>query len=201
MKRLTIEEAVQALGKGELVVVPTETVYGLAADGLNEQAVRALYEVKGRHLNKPIMLQVSHTEMLSEIVTSVPAFAQILIEKYWPGPVSIVLKKKSGVSNILSAGTNTIGIRMPNQPKTLQIIEKLGRPLAVPSANISGAQSPVTVQEVEQQLEGLEIAGIVDGGDSQYGVESTIVDLTEEKPKILREGAISGSDILRTLNK
>ncbi len=196
MKLLTVDEAVKALQDGKLVVIPTETVYGLAADGLNDQAVNDLYDVKGRPKGKPIMLQVTDMAMLDKIVLEVPLHAQKLIDKYWPGPVSLILKKKPQVSSILSAGTETIGVRMPDQPLTLEIIRKFGRPIAVPSANLSGRRSPLTVKEVEEQLEGLPIAGIVDGGKCEFGIESTIVDCTTDQLKILREGAVAGREIL-----
>jgi len=199
MKRLNIDEAVEALKKGQLVVVPTETVYGLAADGLNEKAIRKLYSIKGRPKNKPVMLQISNQHMLSDICVFVPAEAKIIMQSFWPGPVSLVLKKVPEVSGLLSAGTDTIGIRMPDHQITLEIINKIGRPLAVPSANISGRKSLCSAEEVEEQLEGLEIAGIVDGGTCRLGLESTIVDLTGAKPEILREGAIPEKEILDLL--
>jgi L-threonylcarbamoyladenylate synthase len=200
MKFLSVDEAVEALKAGELVVVPTETVYGLAADGLNNEAVMRLYEVKERPQGKPIMLQVADLEMLKSIVEFIPETALRLIKKYWPGPVSLILSKRPEVSSILSAGGKTIGIRMPDQPLTLEIIRKFGKPIAVPSANLSGRESPKTVAEVESQLGSLTIAGIVDGGESKFGIESTIVDCHNDQIKILREGAISGKEILDFLS-
>ncbi|MBD3270814.1 threonylcarbamoyl-AMP synthase [Candidatus Peregrinibacteria bacterium] len=201
MKKLSIDEAVEALKLGKLVVVPTETVYGLAADALDEDAIKKLYEIKGREKKKPVMLQVANLKMMKEFVQIVPLDALKLIEKYWPGPVSLVLKKNSKVNDIITAGGETVGVRMPSKRETLEIIMKMGRPIAVPSANISGKVSPKTVMQVEEQLEGLDIAGIVDGGNCDYGLESTIVDFTEEKPKILREGVIQKEEILNLFGK
>ncbi len=199
MKRLTVDEAVKALKNGELVIVPTETVYGLAADGLNEQAIKNLYEVKGRPAGKPIMMQVSDLQMVRKIVKTIPSAAEKIIDKFWPGPVSLVLSKKASVSSILSAGGSTIGVRMPNHQLTLEIIRKVGQPLAVPSANISGQKSPRNAEQAAESLKGLPIAGIVDGGDCQFGIESTIVDCTGDEPKILRKGAIGEDQIMAIL--
>jgi L-threonylcarbamoyladenylate synthase len=212
MKRITVDEAVEFLKQGKLVVVPTETVYGLAADGTNELAIEHLYQLKGRPASNPVMLQVADLMMLSKIVAEIPPQASRLIEKFWPGPLTIVLPKNSAVSNILSAGTGNIGVRMPDQQVTLEIIRKFGSPLAVPSANLSGQKAPVTPQEVEMALDGAselagEIAGMVDAGVCGIGMASTVLDLSnccrigrEDMPlskswRIIREGPISAEQI------
>lgn len=212
MKRLTVDRAVESLRQGKLVVLPTETVYGLAADGTNELAIRNLYQLKGRPASNPIMLQVADLMMLSQIAAEIPPQASKLIEKFWPGPLTIVLPKKPAVSDMLSAGTENIGIRMPDQPVTLEIIRKFGFPLAVPSANLSGKRAPVTPQEVELALDGAsdlagEIAGMVDAGVCGYGMASTVLDLCnccrtgrgdpslKKGWRIIREGPITATQI------
>lgn len=200
MRRLDVNQAVTVLECGGLVVVPTETLYGLAADGLNEMAIDKLFEVKGRPKNNPIMLQVANIDMLDQIVEHVPDAAKKLIHAFWPGPLTLILKKKTYISSILSAGTDTIGVRMPDQLLTLKIINMLNRPIAVPSANLSGQDPPKTPEEVEAQLEGKQIEGIVDAGECKIGMASTIVDLTRGKWRILREGPISEAQIAEVLS-
>jgi len=216
MKKLTVDEAVSFLRNGFLVVVPTETVYGLAADGISEESVRKLYRLKGRPKSNPIMLQVSDMVMLDEIVAELPDEARKLIDAFWPGPLTLVLPKRVAVSDILSAGTGNIGVRMPDQVLTLEIIRKTGRPLAVPSANLSGRPAPISPEEVETAL-GLmpegdpDLAGIVDAGVCRLGEASTVLDLTGccqraatgevgsgagvGKWKILRDGPVKREDI------
>ena len=216
MKKLTVDEAVSFLRNGFLVVVPTETVYGLAADGVSEEAVRKLYRLKGRPKSNPIMLQVSDMAMLDEIVDELPDEARKLIDAFWPGPLTLVLPKRVAVSDILSAGTGNIGVRMPDQVLTLEIIRKTGRPLAVPSANLSGRPAPISPEEVVTAL-GLmpegdpDLAGIVDAGVCRLGEASTVLDLTGccqgararegaagggvGKWKILRDGPVKQEDI------
>lgn len=199
MKRLNVNEAVTALQHGELVVLPTETLYGLAADGLNDQAIEKLYEVKRRPKNNPIMLQIGDLAMLKDVVVDVPDSAKKLIEAFWPGPLTLVLTKLPTISTILSAGTDTIGVRMPDQALTLEILKKVNRPLAVPSANISNQNPPKTPEDVEAQLEDKNIAGIVDAGECKLGIASTVVDLTGAGWRILRGGSITEEEIARVL--
>jgi L-threonylcarbamoyladenylate synthase len=201
MKELNIKQAVEALCEGLLVVVPTETVYGLAADAGNESALKLLYEVKGRPVDKPCMLQIADLKDLEKFVVEVPTVAQKIINKYWPGPVSIVLKAKPGISMVITAGKDTIGIRMPAQDQTLELLRQFGGALAVPSANLSGQPSPRSVTDVEAQLDGdSRIAGAIDAGPCRYGKESTIVEFQGEDWKVLREGVISTAEIEETLN-
>lgn len=199
MKRLNVNEAVTALQHGELVVLPTETLYGLAADGLNDQAIEKLYEVKRRPKNNPIMLQIGDLAMLKDVVVDVPDSAKKLMEAFWPGPLTLVLAKLPTISTILSAGTDTIGVRMPDQALTLEILKKVNRPLAVPSANISNQNPPKTPEDVEAQLEDKNIAGIVDAGECKLGIASTVVDLTGAGWRILRGGSITEEEIARVL--
>lgn len=200
MRRLDINDAVTALREGKLVVLPTETVYGLASDGLNEKAIEKLFLVKGRPKNNPIMLQVADIEMLKLIVKEIPMTAKKLIEAFWPGPLTLVLKKRPEICSILSAGTENIGVRMPDQPLTLEIIRIFNRPLAVPSANISGKIAPKTPKEVEMQLDGQNIEGLVDAGECKIGMASTVIDLTTDRWHILRDGPISKEQISAILD-
>ncbi len=195
MKKLSIDQAVEELKKGNLVVIPTETVYGIACDSLNAEAIEKLYKIKERPKTKPTILQISDMSMLSDIAQEVPVDALKIMERYWPGPVTVIVKRKEAVSDVLSGETETIGIRIPNNRFTLELIKKLGRPIAVPSANVAGQPSPISVQMVEEGLKGKDIAGLIDGGDTDFGVESTIVKCVVDDIEIVREGVIPEKDI------
>lgn len=185
--------AADILGEGGLVAVPTETVYGLAAVGTSAEAVDEIYRVKRRPAEKPISLLVSGTEAFF-LCEGVPKVAYSLAERFWPGPLTIVLNRTRYVPDIVAAGGPTVGLRCPKHPVTLEIIKAVGKPLAAPSANISGEPSPKSAREVIKALGG-KIEAVVDGGPCELGVESTIVDLTGLVPKILRQGGISAEDI------
>lgn len=190
-----IDAAVTMLKKGGLVALPTETVYGLAVDGGNVAAVRRLYEVKERNREKAISVLVSGMEMVETYCRNIPQGAYRLAERYWPGPLTMILEDGEVASALTTAESGTLGVRCPDHPMTLEVIRRGGFALAAPSANPSDQPSPKTAQEVLDYFDG-RIEGILDGGPCAVGVESTIVDLTGEEPKILREGGIPGREIL-----
>lgn len=193
-----ISYAAELITSGKLVAVPTETVYGLSADGLCESAVEEIYNVKGRPETKPISLLVSDMNSAEDFCKDIPKEAYVLADKFWPGPLTMILFKKDIVPNIVTAGGKTVGVRCPAHPLTLELLKKCKRPLATPSANISGQPSPKSVADVAQYFDG-KIPCIVDGGACSVGIESTIVDMTCIPPKILRHGGLSQADIENTL--
>jgi L-threonylcarbamoyladenylate synthase len=192
-------EAADIIRQGGLVAVPTETVYGLAANGLDENAVKKIYEVKNRPESKPISLLVSGMEDVDRFCIMIPAAAYILAEKFWPGPLTMILRKSGAVPDIVTAGSGTVGVRCPDHKKTLEIIKLAGVPLAAPSANPSGKPSPKSAIAVSLYFNG-KIDCIVDGGQCTVGIESTIVDLTVMPPRILREGGLPRKAIEEALN-
>lgn len=190
-----IKETIQS---GELIAFPTETVYGLGADGLNEEAVKKIFQVKGRPQDNPLILHIENMEMLKELVEGDLSKAKDLIDKFWPGPLTLVLKKSKIVPEIITAGLDTVAIRMPNNEIALEIIKISNRPIAAPSANISGRPSPTDAKTCMEDLEG-KIPLIIDGGNTLVGLESTVLDITGEVPTILRPGAITLEDIQEIL--
>ena len=186
---VAIEDAAEIIRSGGLVAFPTETVYGLGADGFNEAACRRLYEIKGRPIDKPLSLMVANREMIDDIAEVTP-LAQRLIEEYLPGALTLILPKKSVVPDFVTAGSQSVGIRMPDNQIALALIKAADCPIAAPSANLSNEPPPTTAQEVLKSFEG-RISLILDGGACRFGVSSTIVDLTGEELRILREGTIS----------
>ena len=193
-----IARAGAIIASGGLVAVPTETVYGLAGNGLDEAAVEKIYEVKGRPAQKPLSLMVPGAEALASYGEDVPPGAYILAERFWPGPVTIVMKAKDGIPKVVLAGGETVGLRCPDQPQTLELLKTCGVPLAAPSANPSGAESPKSAEEVRAYFDG-KIEGVLDGGACGIGRESTLVDMTVSPYKILREGAVPEAEICRAL--
>ncbi len=189
-----IEKAASLLLAGHLVAMPTETVYGLAADASNEQAVRKVFEAKQRPVGHPLIVHVASPERIRYWVDRVPEAAEKLINTFWPGPLTLLLPKKSNVSDFITGGNPGVAVRMPAHPATVATMEKLGRDLVAPSANPYGRISPTTAEHVLGGLSG-KIAAVLDGGDCSVGIESTIVDLTGETPVIARPGQISQSDI------
>ena len=179
---------------GGLVAVPTETVYGLAGNGLSEASVSEIYRVKGRPAKKPISLLVSGLEQAELFCKEIPETARILAQKFWPGPLTMVLHRNEKVPDIVVSGGTTVGVRCPDHALTLEIIRLSGTPLAAPSANFSGEESPKSAEAVLSYFEG-KIDCIVDGGTCSVGTESTILDLTVDPPKILRHGGLSAKAI------
>ncbi len=184
-------EASNLIKENEVVAFPTETVYGLGANAKSDEAVEKIFKAKGRPSDNPLIVHISNEEQLDELVEEIPGSAQKLMKAYWPGPLTIIFKNKQGVlSERVTAGLDTVGIRMPDHPIALHLIEESGLPIAAPSANRSGKPSPTTAQHVLEDLEG-RISGIVDGGETGVGVESTVVDCTREIPMILRPGGVT----------
>ena len=184
-----IEEAAEIIRNGGTVAFPTETVYGLGANALNEESVKKIFIAKGRPQDNPLIVHVSSKD-ISSLVKEVPPIAQELINKFWPGPLTIILEKKDIIPNMTSANLSTIGIRMPNSEIALKLIELSERPIAAPSANISGRPSPTEVERCIDDLNG-RVDYIIGGESSDIGVESTIIDCTVNPPMILRPGGIT----------
>ncbi len=186
-----IVEAARILQENEVVAFPTETVYGLGANAKSDAAVEKIFKAKGRPSDNPLIVHISNKNQLEGLVMSVPSSAEKLIEAYWPGPLTIIFNKKENVlSEKVTAGLDTVAIRMPDHPVALAIIEAAGLPIAAPSANRSGKPSPTTAQHVIDDLDG-RIIGVVDGGETGVGVESTVVDCTGPVPIILRPGGVT----------
>ena len=185
-----IEEAAAIITRGGLLGIPTETVYGLGADGLNEEAVRRIFEAKGRPQDNPLILHVPNDlTWLERYCHDVPETAYRLAEKFWPGPLTMILPRREMVPLRTTGGLDTVGIRCPDHPVTQAIIAAAGVPIAAPSGNTSGRPSPTTAQHMIEDMDG-KIDGIVDGGACCVGVESTIIDLTVTPPRLLRPGGL-----------
>ena len=184
-----VRRAAGLLRAGEVVALPTETVYGLAANALDEKAVARIFQIKGRPANNPIIVHIAGIEMARRCVTAWPASAAKLAQAFWPGPLTLVLPRAPEIPGIVTAGGPTVGVRWPGHPFIQAVIDECGFPLAAPSANLSNHVSPTDVEHVRAQLGG-KISLIVDGGPSQVGIESTVLDLTVAPPKILRPGMI-----------
>ena len=193
------EQAAELLRQGRLVAVPTETVYGLAADATQEGAVRANYDAKGRPETKPLNVLVDGMGMVETVCRDIPAEAYELARTFWPGPLTMILWGNGSLPSIVPAGGETQGVRCPDHPDTLAVIRALGRPLACPSANLSGQPSPKSAAEALAQLGG-RIEAVLDGGECTVGVESTILDLTVTPYRILRQGGLSREAIERVLD-
>ena len=192
-QRLTkhdMKQAAALLRQGKLVAVPTETVYGLAADATQESAVQANYDAKGRPETKPLNVLVDGMSMVEAVCRDIPADAYRLAEAFWPGPLTMILWGSGTLPPVVPAGGETQGVRCPDHPDTLAVIRALDRPLACPSANLSGRPSPKSAGDVLAQLGG-RIDAVLDGGPCTVGVESTILDLTTAPYRILRRGGLS----------
>src|SRR5690606_15137894 len=189
-----IKLAAELLKAGKLVAIPTETVYGLAANGFNAVAIAEVFAAKGRPHFDPLILHIANMDQVSQLATHFPKDAKKLVERFWPGPLTIVLPKSDSVPDIATSGLETVGIRMPNHPLTRQLLQSLDFPLAAPSANPFGYISPTTAQHVKDQLDG-KVEYILDGGNCDVGIESTIVGFTKNSVTILRQGGISTEEI------
>lgn len=185
-----LDEAKNLIQGGELVAFPTETVYGLGADGLNEEAVKKIFVAKGRPQDNPLILHISDRKMLESLVKNISEEAKILMEAFWPGPLTIVFQKSEVVPDIITAGLDTVAIRMPENEIALELIKRSNTPIAAPSANISGRPSPTDAITCYDDLKG-KVELIIDGGDTIVGLESTVIDMTGEIPVILRPGAVT----------
>ncbi|MBD5430430.1 L-threonylcarbamoyladenylate synthase [Lactobacillus sp.] len=201
LKKEEIPEAVELLKKGELVAFPTETVYGLGALATNESAVKSVYTAKGRPSDNPLIVTVSDEEMMKRFVDEVPQRAQKLIKHFWPGPLTIILfVKKDSLPTAVTGGLPTAAFRCPNDELTRELISKLDNPIVGPSANTSTKPSPTTAQHVFHDLNG-KIAGIIDNGPTEIGLESTIIDLSVDTPTVLRPGEITPEEISEVLGE
>ena len=192
------DELVGIMRGGGLVAVPTETVYGLAGNGLDEKAVAEIYEVKGRPEVKPLSLMVHDAALMERYCENVPPQAYTLAKKFWPGPLTIVMKAKPCVPEIVRAGGETVGLRCPDHPLTLELLEKSGVPFAAPSANPSGEPSPKNADSVLKYFDG-KIDAVLDGGECGIGRESTLIDLSRTPYRILRQGALPADEIADAL--
>ena len=184
-----VKRATASLRAGEVVALPTETVYGLAANALDEKAVAKIFQVKGRPSHNPIIVHVAGEAMARECAAQWPSVADKLARAFWPGPLTLVLPRAKPIPDNVTAGGSTVGIRWPSHPFMQAVIRECGFPLAAPSANLSNRISPTNAAHVAEQLSG-RIPLIVDGGQSQVGIESTVLDLSDSPPRILRPGMI-----------
>lgn len=189
-----LERAAQILREGGLVAFPTETVYGLGALALDPAAVRRIFEAKGRPAENPLIVHVSNKEQARKVAASWPGEAERLAERFWPGPLTLVLPKAEGVPDEVSGGLPSVGIRVPAHPLARALIQRVGQPLAAPSANRYTAVSPTQADHVAKTLDG-RIEAILDGGSTAVGIESTVLELGEGQPRILRPGAVTKADI------
>jgi L-threonylcarbamoyladenylate synthase len=189
-----IEQAVEALRAGDLVVFPTETVYGLGANASNPAAVRKIFEVKGRPPDHPVIVHLDDPRYLHRWVSEVPAVAEQLAAKFWPGPLTLILPKADNVNDIVTGGQSSIGIRIPSHPMAQQLLNAFGGGIAAPSANRFGRLSPTKPEHVRDEL-GDAVQIILDGGDSPIGLESTIVSCLDDQARLLRPGFITRSQL------
>ncbi len=195
-----VGRAVEVLKRGGLVAFPTETVYGLGADARNVDAVLKVFKVKRRPLSDALILHVSSVDMAKSCVREFTEDAERLAKEFWPGPLTMVLPKSGWVSKAITGGSDKVGVRWPAHPVAEALISAFGSPLVAPSANISGRPSPTRAEDVAAEL-GNSIDLIVDGGETPIGIESTVLDLTEDPPAVLRPGAIPAEEISRVLGR
>ncbi len=188
--RESAEKAAEILRSGGIVGIPTETVYGLAADALNEKAVAAIFEAKGRPQDNPLIVHISRIDMLKPLVKEIPEVAMKLAERFWGGPLTMIFPKADIIPSATSGGLDTVAVRMPSSEAARAIIEACGFPLAAPSANLSGSPSPTTADHVYRDMDG-RIPLIIDGGACSCGVESTVICFMEGKIHILRPGGVT----------
>ena len=196
----SIDLACELLKQGEVVAVPTETVYGLAGDSTNPVAIKKIFEAKGRPGDNPLIVHIGNIDMLDGIVSEFNEDAQKLAAAFWPGPLTIIMPKGNKVCNETSAGLDSVGVRMPSNEIAREIINKSGVSFSAPSANISGKPSPTTAYDVFADMNG-KIPLIIDGGECDAGVESTVISVLEATPVILRPGIITKEDIEKVLKK
>lgn len=195
-----LKYAAEIIKAGGLVAFPTETVYGLGADALNESAVEKIFKAKGRPSDNPLIVHISDRSQLGRLVKTIPQNTEKLIDRFWPGPLTLVMEKSDIVPSIISAGLDTVAIRMPSHPVAVMLIKMSGVPVAAPSANISGKPSPTTAMHVIDDLYG-KIDAVIDAGDTNLGLESTVLDLTSVPPVILRPGCITSEDLKKVIHK
>lgn len=185
-----VQEAAKLIRRGKVVAFPTETVYGLGANALDAKAVNQIFEAKDRPGDNPLIVHINHINQWYELVDTIPEKAKLLAEAFWPGPLTIILKKSLMVPEEVTAGLDTLGVRMPSHPIALELISQSGVPIAAPSANRSGRPSPTTAKHVLEDMNG-RIPMILDGGVCNVGLESTILSLTDDIPMVLRPGGVT----------
>jgi L-threonylcarbamoyladenylate synthase len=195
-----IRKASRLICNGEIVAFPTETVYGLGANALDPSSVSKIFKIKGRHSDNPLIVHIDDMNNLNKLVREIPPSANKIINKFWPGPITLVFKKSESVPDITAGGLNTVAIRMPRNNVVLALIKMSGLPIAAPSANISGRPSPTKAKHVKDDLDG-KIKLILDGGTAEIGIESTVIDVTQQIPIILRPGGISKESIENEIGK
>lgn len=195
-----IAQAGEILRNGGLVAVPTETVYGLAANALDGQAVAKIFKAKGRPQDNPLIVHISELSQWNFLVSEIPPQAMALAEAYWPGPLTIILPKSDIIPDEVSAGLDTVAVRYPSMRTTRKIIDAAGVPLAAPSANLSGSPSPTCAKHTMNDMNG-RIDAVLDGGDCNFGVESTVVTLAGDVPRLLRPGAVTPEDLREVLGE
>ena len=195
-----IEKAAQILKDGGLCAIPTETVYGLAANALNADAVNAIFAAKGRPADNPLIVHIAELSELEIYASSFPEKAKKLTEQFWPGPLTVILPKTEQVPSAVTCGMDTVAIRMPSHPIAREIIKQAGVGLAAPSANRSGRPSPTTVNHVLEDMD-KKIDAIVDGGDCKYGLESTVISFIGDIPRLLRPGAVTPEQITEAIGE
>lgn len=198
--RENVELAANLIRRGEIVAFPTETVYGLGVDATNQAAVARIFEVKGRPTFDPLIVHIADVAMLAGIVKEIPVTARLLANTFWPGPLTLVLAKTDAVPDVVTAGLPTVAVRMPRSEVALALINEAGVPIAAPSANRFGRPSPTRAEHVLDDLGG-RIPLILDGGPTQVGIESTVLDLASLPPTILRPGAVSKESLERLLGQ
>ncbi len=195
-----ISRAGQILRSGGLVAIPTETVYGLAANALNGCAVAKIFEAKGRPQDNPLIVHISELSQWERLVSGIPPQAMALAEAYWPGPLTIILPKSGIIPDEVSAGLDTVAVRFPSMRTTRKIIDAAGVPLAAPSANLSGSPSPTCARHTMDDMCG-RIDAVLDGGECNFGVESTVITLAAEVPRLLRPGAVTPEELREVLGE
>lgn len=196
----SVIEAATMLREGKLVAFPTETVYGLGARLFDEEGIRSVFQAKGRPSDNPLIVHVSSLLQVEAIAQEIPSIFYRLAQLFWPGPLTVVLKKQPHVSLLVSGGLDSIAIRMPSHPMALELINQVGAPLVAPSANLSGRPSPTQASHVLEDLEG-SIAAVLDGGECPLGVESTVISLLEDEIVILRPGSIGKEELEKVLER
>lgn len=195
-----IRVAADAIRRGELVIFPTETVYGLAADALDKQAVKRIFDAKGRFDKQPLPVQVASLKDVGRVAEFVPENARPLAEKYWPGPLTLVLMKNAALPSTVTGGKETVGVRVSDHPVALALAKEVGSPIIATSANMSGNQPPKNAEQAVREV-GEFVSVVLDGGESRLGVSSTVVDVSISPPKILRRGTIGVDEIRKVLGE
>lgn len=200
LKENQIQEAAAIIRNGGLVAFPTETVYGLGANALDEEAVAKVYEAKGRPSDNPMIVHIARASDIGQLTPMLSSTIVTLIDNFWPGPLTLVVKRKPGVPDRTTGGLDTVGVRMPDSPLALELINQAGCPIAAPSANLSGKPSPTRVQDVIEDLDG-KVDAILEGPACRVGIESTVLDVTGDTPMILRPGIVTAENIEAAIGK